>query len=305
MKNKIEFKFLKIINILVMTGSVTKTAQLLNLTPGAISYSLKILRGMTGEHLFIRTRHGMKPDTTALELSQRYEIFAAGNMVKDSKWNMETRSELRFMTFSLVEMLLADSVFCLKNIEPLYRFVFLTYAPDINDRMNHLINRTIDIDIGGSLPPDRQISRIKIFTSKVSLLAGVNNTSLPDLLTVDDLQKTRHAIWSVMMDYYSDNILSTVKNNEYLQDRDVAIISGSIVNMVAFCASTQCVMLIPDIFIPMLIKRFPVKRLSLPDELDINYDCHMHFNTRFIDDNKAALYLNDIVEGLKAYSHSF
>ncbi|MBU9843904.1 LysR family transcriptional regulator [Rahnella ecdela] len=302
MQNKIELKLLKVINFLVMTGSVTKTAQMLNLTPGAISYSLKILRKMTGEHLFIRTHNGMKPDTTALELSQRYERFTASSESIGNTLKTKTRDELKFMTFSLIEMLLADSIFCLKNVEAGYRFVFLTYTPGIRDRINNLKNDRVDIDAGGSLPPDKQISRVKFLSSKVSLLAGIKNDSLPDSLTVDDLRHVRHAVWSEMMDYCAESISGSGEIATFLQNQDVAIISGSIVNMVAFCSNSQCVMLIPDVFIPIMTKRFPVKVLPLPAELDMQYDCYLHFKCKLIDDVGVAKFLEDLVKGMETYN---
>jgi DNA-binding transcriptional LysR family regulator len=304
MQNKIELKLLKIINILVMTGSVTKTAQLLNLTPGAISYSLKTLRGVTGEHLFIRTRNGMKPDTTALELSQRYEKFKATSDNTANSLRTECRDSLKFMTFSLIEMLLADSIFCLKKVPPKYRFVFLTYTPDVSDRLNNLKSGRVDIDVGGSLPPDKQISRVKILSSKVSLLAGIKNDSLPDNPTINDLEKVRHAVWSEMMDYYAVSVKNSGKIADYLQNQKIAIISGSIVNMVAFCAHSQCVMLVPDVFIPILTKRFPVKVISLPAELDMHYDCHLHFNSRLTDDTGLANFLEVLIKGMETYNQT-
>jgi len=299
MQSKIDLKLLKLINVLVVSGSVTKAAQLLNLSPGAISYSLKKLRSITGEHLFIRTKSGMKPDATAHELSQRYQKFCSSANDSSSDDIEVSRDKLTVMTFSPMEMLLAESIFNLPDDSSLYRYVFLPYTASVEERVEKLKNGIVDVDIGGKLPADTLIGKVKILSCNVAVLAGVQNKLLPTQLSVEDLYRTRHVIWNVMIDYYCNTIQSAEKVGKYIQGRDVGLISSSLINMVAFCAHSDCIMLIPEMFVPMLTKKFPVQCHSLPAEFDMQYDCYMHFNTQLTEDEQAIKFVDKIMNDVR------
>ncbi|BCG09214.1 LysR family transcriptional regulator [Buttiauxella agrestis] len=299
MQSKIDLKLLKIINVLVVSGSVTKAAQLLNLSPGAVSYSLKKLRSLTGEHLFIRTKAGMKPDATALELSQRYQKFCSLAHENNADTIEVSREKLTVMTFSPMEMLLAESIFNLPTDSSLYRYVFLPYTASIDERADKLKSGIVDVDIGGKLPADKLISKVKILSCDVVALSGVQNKALPTQLSVDDLYRARHAIWNVMIDYYCHSIRNAQKVGKYIQSRDVGLISSSIINMVTFCAHSDSIMLIPEMFVPMLTKKFPVQCHKLPAEFDMKYDCYMHFNTQITEDEQAMKFVDNVISNVR------
>ncbi|QBC03421.1 LysR family transcriptional regulator [Enterobacter cloacae] len=298
MKKEIDIKLLNIINTLVVTQSVTKTAQQLKLSPGSISYALKKARSITGAHLFIRTRNGMKPDTTAKELSQRYQKFTGNSMPPTFSESATGKNTLNIMTFTPVEMMLAKIVkeSCFWNSD--LRFNFFPYDSNSNDRLERIKNGLIDIDIGSKLPADKLVNKIKLFSTPVSLLAS-QHSGLEDTVTLTDWQERKHAVWSVFSDYYCDNVLSSQDVVRYMDERKIAMISASIINMVAFCANSKCIMMIPDYFAHVFTSTFPVKKLSMPPELSLKYDCYFHFSNTLFDYEEMKLTANEIVSHFK------
>lgn len=279
MKKEIDLKLLKVIHTIVTSGTVTEAARKLNQSPGNISYQLGKVREITGGHLFIRTREGMKPDATALELSQRYQQFI-GSDKSQATTGQNKRKSLNVNTWSLIEMLFAVNVFGEKNSHPACRFIFNSYVANPEERLFKLKNQFIDIDIGNKLPADSHISAVKLFSSGVSVLVGKQFREEDTPFSLQELRSSRHAVWSASSDFYSDNIDGAVQMAKLAASRDVAVVSGSMINMVSLCANSSYVMLIPDFFVPMLEKNFQVKCLPLPEELAVHYDCYLHYHNQ-------------------------
>lgn len=299
MSQTIELKLLKIINTLVVCGSVKTTAKLLNLSPAAISYSLKKLRDITGEHLFIRTRTGMKPNATAYELSQRYQKYFAADVDISRDENQQNENSLTILSYSPVEMLLSESIASLAHQPDKYRYSFLPYTIDVNERLDNLVNKNAYIDIGAELPQDKAVSKVKLFTSNISILASMHNTDIPTDVSCADLYQAKHAIWSSLGDYYCENMQVSGEVKKYIQERDVAVVSGSIINMVELCARSNYIMLLPDIFIPLFTQAFAVKRLALPAELRMKHDCYIHFNNKMTENPIMTRLIDDIIHSVR------
>jgi DNA-binding transcriptional LysR family regulator len=276
-KKEIDLRLLRVIHSVVTTGTVTQAAISLKQSPGNISYQLGKARDITGAHLFIRTRDGMKPDATALELSQRYEHFMENSTPQNNDSIHAHRNSLSINTFSLIEMMLAINV-CGSEVEQTsLRYIFNAYISNPEERLNKLRSNAVDIDIGNKLPADAMITAVKLFTSGVSVLVGEQQYNKKEGFNLRELQASRHAIWSAVPDFYSESIDGAIQTSHFIQSRDIAVISGSMINMVSLCANSNYIMLIPDFFASMLEKAFQVKCLPLPDELDIHYDCYLHY----------------------------
>lgn len=280
MKKEIDLKLLRVIHSVVTTGTVTQAAISLKQSPGNISYQLGKARDITGAHLFIRTRDGMKPDATALELSQRYEQFMENSQPFHDASIDPRRSSLSINTYSLIEMMFAINVCGKEPEEKSLRYIFNAYTSNPEERLNKLRSNAIDIDIGNKLPPDAMVTAVKLFTSGVSVLVGEQQYEKKEEFNLRELQASRHAIWSSVPDFYSESIGGAIQTSHFIQSRDIAVISGSMINMVSLCANSNYIMLIPDFFAPMLEQTFQVKCLPLPEELDIRYDCYLHYSSQ-------------------------
>ncbi|MFK3659282.1 LysR family transcriptional regulator [Scandinavium sp. NPDC088450] len=280
MIKEIDLKLLKVIHTIVTTGTVTEAARTLKQSAGNISYQLSKARELTGAHLFIRTREGMKPDATALELSERYRQFEERDGLSlELPTEDVIRSALHINTYSLLEMMLAISACDAQKKDTSLRYIFHSYISAPEERLTRLRNKTVDIDIGNKLPVDPSVTAIKLFTSNVSVLRGQHNQQ-QEPLNMELLCSARHAIWSALPDYYAASVEGAMTMSSFMHSRDIAVVSGSMINMVSLCACSQYVMLIPEFFSSMIEKNFSVKCLPTPDELDIRYDCYLHYATK-------------------------
>lgn len=300
MHNNIDLSLLKVISTLVSCGSVTKTAEILNVSPGAISYSLNKARFQTGAHLFIRTRTGMKPDSTALELSLRYQKFNSSLTDKNESESALQREALTFNTFSLVELMLAPGMPQMADDRPLFRHIFRPYTNNVPERIRLLREREIDIDIGSKLPADPMIGKTKLFSSKVAIVASAKNRHIGSEFTLKDWYSHQHAVWSEMVDYYTKDITQSGTVLKHFEARKISVISGSIINMLTFCAATDCIMVVPAYCVPILEKKFDLRSYSMPEEIETWYDCFVHFNLQLVEESTVIDYVHKMIGKVKS-----
>ncbi|TNV20566.1 LysR family transcriptional regulator [Buttiauxella sp. B2] len=286
MHTQIELKVLRIIYTLISCGTVTKTAKKLGLSTGTISYNLNIARKISGSHLFARTKSGMRPDTTALELGRRYQEYLHNYEMKADAPVEKIREHINCHTTSVMQMMLTNTLFRPGEITPPWRYQFKPFVSNVEHRLNKLKNRSIDIDIGSKLPADPEITSVRLFTSSVSVLMGKNNSQFGNKFTLDDWYQGKHIRWSEICDFYSKSILDSVEINNHIAKGSTNIVSCSLINMIACCSQTDHIMMIPDYFIPMLTEHFPVKCVPAPPELDILHDCFLNYNSQLREEHE-------------------
>jgi hypothetical protein len=219
-----------------------------------------------------------------LELSQRYQQFIDSEKPQMPLGAQNKRKTLNINTWSLIEMLFTASALSPKDSDPGCRFIFNAYVENAEERQSKLKNQIIDIDIGNKLPADNSIGTVKLFTSGVSVLMGTKNGQHAIPFSLQALESSRHVVWSATSDFYSKSIEGAIEMARLKASRDVAVVSGSLINMVSLCASSNYIMLIPDFFTPMLEKNFQVKCQPLPEKYAVHYDCYLHYHTQLGDE---------------------
>lgn len=294
MYKDIELGLLKVIHELVVSGSATQTARSMGLSPGTISYKLKKARGITGAHLFIRTRSGMKPDAVAVELSHRYQKLIEPHEQKNPDQNTLTISAQ-----SPIEIMLSDVHEEMFQNDPPMRLNFVLSSNDTAERINLLKNGQIDLDIGSRLSGDSAIGQIKVFSSGFMALASRDADYPSDQLTLEEWNQGNHIGWPDQIDYYCHDIEKSVSVRQYIDKRNISVMSASIVNMAAFCASSDCLMLVPSYYTRALTETFPLKTLNLPQEIAIGHDCYLNFNRTMMDGEALISAVSGIINCLK------
>ena len=273
----VDIKYLKVVHSLVQYQSVTKTAAVLNISPATVSYAINKIRSITGTHLFVRTREGMIPDAVARDLSSRYQ------QMTDEHFNAESdnaeKERLTVRTNSLIELLFSRFMNSAENVSNL-KTLFLPPEKNDKERIYSLKSFATDLDIGTPLAEDADITKVKLFSSGVSILASENNEFHKEQFTIEDWNNARHVKISMGMDYFCNDVISSRELKKYIDNRDVSLVSPHVLNMISFCASSECLMLIPDIFIPLLEKEFPIKTYPLPNGFTLGYDCYLHYNNK-------------------------
>lgn len=292
MHKDIEPELLRVIHELVSSGNATQAAQVLGVSPSTISYKLKKARTITGAHLFIRTRSGMKPDAVAKELSSRYQ-----SIMNTQSHTQNSRDAVTITAQSHIELVLSHAHDELVESTAPMRFNFTPSPGSTVERIESLKNGNVDLDIGSRLSGDSLIGQIKLFSSGYSVL--VNRDSTANQLTLEDWNQGNHAVYSGQSGYYCNDAEASIAARKYVDKRKASLTSANIISMAAHCANSDCMMLMPDYCVPALTNIFHLKPLSLPSELGIGQDTYLNFNKAMMNDENIADVLGGVIKSLK------
>ncbi|MCT4708741.1 LysR family transcriptional regulator [Enterobacteriaceae bacterium H11S18] len=271
----LELRTLKIVHTLCMTGSVTKTAKILGVTPGSISYTLNKARKITGTALFLRTATGMEPDTFARELSSRYQALSI-DLSGEKEGATLTDRPFVISSYSLAELLISLSVIDSKKTYP--EIIFHRQGFNDTERVIKLRNREVDLDVGTRLPTDKSITQLNFFIGNAVVLASQSHPTIKDVVTMEDWQSNRHAVWLRGMNFINDDFERAHQFNEVTSQRNVAFTSSSTLNLISLCAYSDTLILIPEMVAQKVASFMPVKILPPPVELDMRFDCYIHYH---------------------------
>lgn len=302
MRGEIDLRVLKVIHLLVTTGSAKETARLLDVSQSSISYMLNKARDCMGTTLFVRTRDGLRPCATAVELSQKYLQYINQGELSLKKDSPVLCHAVNINTSTLTEMVLAATHSEKMKQTSGYYGVYHACENNPEERVRKIKTNIIDIDIGSKLPEDENISAVKLFTSKISVLKRKENECDAQVFHKDLWSRYRHVASAFPMEYYNTSIEGADRTQRFLESRDVAVISGSLINMVSLCANSHYVMLIPSIYSAMLEKIFPVQFLSLPPEIDICYDCYLHYGPQLKSEVNKINYISEMISDITQYA---
>ena len=271
----LDMKVLRAIHVLSTCGSVTRAAEILQVTPGAVSYLINKARKTTGSALFFRTRSGMEPNTLAKELSQRYQNITHELTPADDQTALSSRTVV-VSTYSLAELILSAALLKSATATPLIHFQ--QQHENENERLIKLRNKEVDIDIGTRLPVDRSIVQIKFLVSDTGVLLSNEHPTIRESITLEQWHHSRHAIWARGMHFFSDDIAQTNQFNELFRDQRLSLVASSSLSVATLCALSDLVILMPKIVGNKLEKILPVKWLPAPDELTMHYECFLHYH---------------------------
>ncbi|MGR7122216.1 LysR family transcriptional regulator [Klebsiella aerogenes] len=275
MIDTLDIKALRVIHVMTTSGSVTKTAELLNVSPGAISYMLNKARQATGCSLFSRTHSGMVPDNTAKQLSQRYINITKELHEYNGVVSLENRT-VTLSTYSLLELMIAESLSNKATFPVMLEFSM----PEIDNetRLRRLRSKEVDIDIGTRLESDRSIVQTRLFSSSLSVFMSRNNPKANGPFTLEDWLEADHVRWSRRTDFICDDYNHANRFHNIMERKNVSMISSDSLNMAMLCAFTNHVMLMPDKLSKFLIKYLPIVSLPPPPELNMRFDCYLHYH---------------------------
>lgn len=296
MIDSLDMKVLRAIHILVTCGSVTKTADLLNVSPGAVSYLLNKARQATGSALFIRTRQGMIPDNIAKELSQRYVNIAKELYEHKGGLSLSTR-EVIICTYSLFEFVISDILSSMDDRPD--QLHFTPPEMDDNSRLLRLRSKEIDIDIGTRLSGDRSVGQTLLFSSGLKIMMNKNNPALKEKFTVEDWLRCNHVRWSRRMDFVCDDYRHANRFYELMNQRNISVVSSDSLNMALLCAHTDHVMLMPAAVADLIADKLPIAVLAPPPELEMQFDCYLHYHHSLSNEDKLLEVINAVQTLLK------
>lgn len=275
MTETLDIKVLRVIHYLVTNGSVTKTAELLDVSPGAVSYMLNKARQFTGSALFTRSGSGMIPDNVARELSQRYlNIKRELTGISESK-NLENRV-VTVSTYSLLEFMISKEMSDKSKFPTM--FDFSPPELDCEARLRRLRSKEVDIDIGTRLQTDRSIVQISLFKCGLSVFMSKNNPRASKHFSLEDWRESHHIRWSRRMDFICNDYKHANRFHNLMNERNISVISSDSLNMAMLCAFSDHLMLMPELLSKNLENYLPIISVTPPLELQMQFECYLHYH---------------------------
>lgn len=271
---KLNLKHLKAISTVVECGSAWKAAQALGVSAANISYTLKQAQKISGESLFFRTTSGLKPTSAAMDIYQNYLRLVSVSSMKE---------DVTISTGALLEFLYAQGMYHNADKEGIKKLNFVTQNESAEERIRLLQNRQVDIDIGELLPANNSIQSTLYVSSDVCIMKSIDNHCIGDTITEDEWRQQEHLYWTTESSayFYTDDTIPPEKLNAFEQllvERKIFHESANTIVLSYLCSHGNCLMLMPEIFIPQLQKLFPVQKVTPLFDFPMKYNCFFHWH---------------------------
>lgn len=290
--HNLDIKSLRVIHTLVNCGSVTRSAELLNVPPGAISYYINKARKSTNTALFFKTKNGMMPDNIARELSKRYLSIVNNSSFSSKAINLSSR-DITLSSYAILELLIGISF----NHRSETRKINFTPLPtDDSERLQRLRNKEVDIDIGTRLTPDNNIIQSRLFSCGVKIVANKQYPLSNDQFSLSDWEKATHIIWGRGMHLFHDDFEHVNLFHKHMNLRNIVCKASNSINMILMAAYSQHVVLMPEVIANQLLGKIPIKLFTPPPELQMIYECFIHYHKSYAEEK----IISDMLQSLCA-----
>jgi DNA-binding transcriptional LysR family regulator len=184
----IDFNLLLVFDTIYRLGSVTRSAHHLGLTQGAVSHSLKRLRELFGDPLFIRGKDGLAATERGEELSQPIsEMVARVQELLVTKVKFDPRNTARVVSLGLNAA--AELAFLPTFMKQLRidapRCTVSSVSVDLPDTGRVLAEGSVDLVLGAALDVPGDMLQQKLYTHGFSVIVA-NNSELPPNISLQD-----------------------------------------------------------------------------------------------------------------------
>ncbi|TNV20565.1 LysR family transcriptional regulator [Buttiauxella sp. B2] len=269
MNDDLTVKELKVVNSLIELKRASLAAESLGISSSAISYILKKIRLKTGDKLFNLTRKGFIPEPHAYVLQERYHNLSALGGGFD---------KMVVTTYSPLELLLSWYFSSLpEGVNNIITY-FQTMDLSEDGRLTRLRRREVDIDIGGMLPEGASIHRSHFLHSKFCVMTRKDHSTIKNKFTKCDWENNSHLLWQRNSGTTNNYIQGYEPANMLLKQRNIVCESANLLTLVQLCSASDHIMIMPEIFIKPLASIFPLKSFDLPNGLEMEFNCYIHYH---------------------------
>ncbi|MEH6452718.1 MAG: LysR substrate-binding domain-containing protein [Psychromonas sp.] len=275
---KIDLNLLVTLQILLEEESATRAASRLHLSPSALSKSLNRLRETIGDPLFMRTAHGLKPTSHALQLKLLLPDILQGLYQVTLPPSFNPTSSHRQFSFAMVES-------AYETLLPSFIGPILNQAPHINldtygwneKSMQGLVQGQIDFGITArDLHPTSDyrlnnlpygITQTTLFTDQQICLVRKNH---PILKVVEQ------GNWNIEAYLNMKHVQVRCEGNDWWaldyhlaesnQHRNISSTLPDFYGAASVCAHSDLIFTLPSSFVAHAQKLYPLVELALPIE---------------------------------------
>jgi LysR family transcriptional activator for leuABCD operon len=301
-----DFNLLKVLDSLLTTRSVTRTATEMGLSAGAVSHALNRLRDQFNDPIMVRDGHTMVPTALACQLiplgqEAVHHIEHFLNVARQKTSTGITRDFIRICCQDIVEILLIVPLLREMEENNISLEIISILGSKRPDYISDMHLRKFDILLDSIPVDDRSFKSTRLATTDASLVCSIYHPRIKDEITLEQLKQEKLIGNN---DLYS---FSTATGSVDVSDMDVIFSSPHMLSRYQAVASTDNLMLattpvayyFKEIF-PLKILPVPIKHLALSN-LYLTYHRSLERNKatmifsqalkRFIEQNSASLHL--------------
>lgn len=292
-----DYNLIKILVLVFETKSMRKAAQILGVSAPTLTYALNKLRDYYNDPLFIKTAHGFKVTSVARELYALFkrideEIQTAVTLNDDKKYdyrNMTIRTNNGIELFLMTCLLDGDGDG--DGVGEGMSFNFNNKILSDEQRIDALISRESDIDIGTIIRHENSLVGALLFKSNLVVLCSANHPRLGGVINDSQWLAEEHAMVSIIEggSYWSADV------NSLLVQRKIRYRTMSLINVFCCLENSEMIMIIPKYFSNYIMGKFALKIVEIPSFDDVELSIYAYIHSRSKSDKK----LKMIVDLLK------
>lgn len=245
--------------------SISKAAEMLFITPSAVSQSLQRLRSQLNDPLFVRAGKGITPTTIAVNLHQH--LSKNLNQLEQTI-NMMTSADLdkKFIIygpqlFSTPE--LANFINALLA-EPDLQIEYHDYT-SINDSAENLLHyRKADIVFTTSQIYNRALVCEKFYDADTVLICREDHPRLGSHATYEEILQEKFTYYDVQDSWIKRN---QHDNESFMVERNCAFRSSSFISVMNAIYQADLIGIVPQPYFKMLRASLRLKEITLPKPL--------------------------------------
>lgn len=263
MNESFDYNLIKYLVAIVDTRSMVKASEVLDTAPAAVSYAVSKLRKHYNDPLFVRSRDGVKPTTLAMNL---YEVFSPINQsihekvaAKDSAVAPLFNNPLvKIRTNSIVEYWLTHYAIKNRIVPDKCVLEFAKYSSSLDERINSLRTQEIDIDIGTSMPADRNIVSMPLFNFDLTLICRIDHPRINETISLEQFSQESYVSRAFQENANLISEIETVLDSRVTQPW---VKSESFINLLLSIINNDLIMFFPKFFVPLITESFPLKEV--------------------------------------------
>lgn len=258
--SKIDLNLLTIFCLIYSVGSISKVADMLNISPSAVSQSLRKLREMMGDNLFVRSGNMLLPtvfsdelyDNTISIIDRLSTLLPGSTPTLKKRLTLYTES---FISPLVVPELTEKLLLANSDISLLHR------TADLNEqKIIELLNmRQADVVFSTFANENSTIACQKVCDMKLVLVAAQDNPRYGDVITealFRDASLVGYNTRNEKIIYYRSIV------DKKFRSSDRCLLTTSFASILIIIARTECLGIIPERAFATYSEMYKLKRIE-------------------------------------------
>ncbi|MGL5599770.1 MAG: LysR family transcriptional regulator [Silvania sp.] len=259
---KIDLNLLTLFCLIYSMGSISKVADMLNISASAVSQSLRKLRELMGDNLFVRSGNNLLPTVYADELYDNIlpiidklsTLQPLSSLVKKKRLTLYTEA---FISPLVVPELTQKIVAINSDISLLHR------TADLNEaKITELLNmRQADVVFSTFSVESSNIVCQKICDMKLVLIASRDHSDYPDVITEAIFREANLVGYNTKNEkiIYHRSIV-----DKKFRSSERCLLTTSFASILIIVSKTNCLGIIPEMVFSTYAEMYRLKRLDTP-----------------------------------------